>query len=141
MGILSFLGSAVKPLIKLIGDMHTSDDERNDALIALTELENVLKTKYMELEGQLIQAQGSIIVAEAKSQSWLARNWRPIVMLTFATEIVLISTGWMDVEPLVAVPPQLWNLLTIGIGGYMTLRSFDKAVPDVTAAWAKKKEG
>lgn len=147
MGILSFLGSAIKPITGLIDKMHTSDDERGAIQIEITKLENVIKEKMldleserMELEGQLIQAQSAVIIAEAQSQSWIARNWRPLVMLTFAALIVLIATGFMDTDALRAVPEQLWSLLTLGIGGYMTLRSVDKNLPGFFASKSKKKE-
>ena len=135
MGLLSFLSSAIKPITSLIGDMHTSDDERGAIQIELTKLENVIKAQMLDLEsqrielkGDLVQAKSAIIIAEAQSQSWLARNWRPLVMVTFAAEIVLISTGWLDVASLQAIPEQMWSLLTLGIGGYMTLRTVDKAI-------------
>ena len=138
MGILSFLGGALKPIFGFVDDLHTSDEERDQAKIILTQLENAIKSEMMELEGKLIQAQSVVIIAEAKSQSWIARNWRPLVMLTFAAEIVLISTGWMDVASLQAVPEELWKLLTLGIGGYMTLRSVDKNAPGLIEKLGKK---
>ena len=147
MGILSFLGGALKPAMDLVDKMHTSDDERGAIQIELTKLENVIKSemlelegKRLELEGTLIQAQSAVIIAEAQSQSWLARNWRPLVMVTFAAEIVLISTGFMDVEALQAVPPELWKLLTLGIGGYMTLRTVDKAIQKAAPGFGRKKK-
>ena len=145
MGILSFLSKPLSLVTGLIDDLHTSDDEKGAIQIELTKLENVIKSemlelegKRLELEGKLIQAQSAVIIAEAQSQSWIARNWRPLVMLTFAAEIVLISTGYMDTAALNAVPEQLWSLLTLGIGGYMTLRSVDKNLPKYLAG--KKKE-
>jgi len=135
MGILSFLGGVIDPIFKGIDSLTTSDEEKGAIKIELAKLENVVREKVLELEGQrmelegkFLQAQSAVIIAEAQSESWLARNWRPLVMVTFAAEIVLISTGQMDVEALQAVPPELWSLLTLGIGGYMTLRTLDKAI-------------
>ena len=140
MGILSFLGGAIKPIADLIGDMHTSDEERGAIQIELAKLENSIKSEMLDLEGKFIQAQSAVIIAEAQSQSWLARNWRPLVMTSFAAEIILISTGWMDVEALQAVPPELWKLLTLGIGGYMTLRTVDKAIQKAAPGFLKRKK-
>ena len=147
MGILGFLGSAIRPIFEGIDSLSTSDEEKGAIQIELTKLENVVKEKMldlegqrMELEGKLIQAQSAVIIAEAQSQSWLARNWRPLVMTTFAAEIVLISTGFMDVEALQAVPPELWQLLTLGIGGYMTLRTVDKNLPKYFTSKEKQKD-
>ncbi len=129
MSILSFLGGALKPLTEMADNFHTSDDERNKAKAIILKIENELEAKYLDLESQLIKSQSAVIIAEAQSQSWIARNWRPIVMLTFTTLIVLIATGYMDMVALQAVPEELWKLLTLGIGGYMTLRSVDKNLP------------
>jgi len=148
MGILSFLGGIIDPIFKGIDSLSTSDEEKGAIRIELTKLENMVKEKMLDLEGQrlelegkFLQAQSAVIIAEAQSESWLARNWRPLVMVTFAAEIVLISTGRMDVEALQAVPPELWSLLTLGIGGYMTLRTLDKAIKKGGAhVFGKKKE-
>jgi len=147
MGILSFLGGIIDPIFKGIDSLSTSDEEKGAIKIELVKLENAIKSemlelegKRMELEGQLIQAKSAVIIAETKSQSWITRNWRPIVMLTFATEIVLISTGKMDVASLQAIPEQMWSLLTLGIGGYMTLRSVEKIAPGFIEKMGKKKE-
>ena len=148
MSILSFIGAAIGPIFKGIDSLTTSEEEKGLIRIELTKLENMVKEKMLELEGQrmelegkFLQAQSAVIIAEAQSQSWLARNWRPLVMVTFCAEIVLISTGMMDTDALNAVPEQLWSLITLGIGGYMTLRTVDKAITKGTIpSFGKKKE-
>jgi len=130
-GIFGFLGGLVKPLVGLVDELNTSDEERLQLHLAITQIESDLKEAGYKYDTALAEARSSIIVAEAKSQSWLARNWRPLVMLTFAVEIVLISTGSMDVDSLVLVPEQMWRLLQIGIGGYIVGRSAEKIVPQV----------
>ena len=131
MGILSVLGGVLKPAFGLIDDLHTSDEERLAFKVALTQIEADLKEVGYDYDKTLADARASVILAEANSQSWLARNWRPLVMITFAVEIVLISTGTMDVDSLVKVPEQMWRLLQIGIGGYIVGRSAEKIVPQV----------
>ena len=131
MSILSFLGSALKPAFDLVDNLHTSDEERLEFKVALSQIEADLKQVGYDYDKELAAARASIIIAEAQSQSWLARNWRPIIMLMFGTLIMLIATGLMDVEALAAVPEQLWRLLQIGIGGYIVGRSAEKIVPQV----------
>ena len=135
MSILSFLGGIIDPIFRGIDSLTTSEEEKGVIRIELMKLENMVKEKLldlegqrMELEGKLIQAQSAVIIAEAQSQSWMARNWRPMIMLEFGALIVLIAVGWMDTDALNAVPEQLWSLITLGIGGYMTLRTLDKAI-------------
>ncbi len=149
MGIpfLGFLSKVIDPIFKGIDSLSTSDEEKGLIKIELEKLKNAVTTellgleaKRLELEGTLIQAQSAVIIAEAQSQSWIARNWRPLVMLNFAVLIVLVATGVMDTDALNAVPDQLWKLITLGIGGYMTLRSVDKAAPGLIKGLLKNKE-
>lgn len=94
--------------------------------------------KLIELQqtGELkqLEAQMQIITAEAKSEHWLTSAWRPITMLTFvaivANNYILypyLSLFWLE-APLLDTPDQLWNLLQIGIGGYVVGRSAEKIV-------------
>ena len=131
MGILSFLGSALKPAFDLVDSLVTTDDERLKWKVALEKIENDLKVEGYKYDTALAEARSSIIIAEAQSQSWLARNWRPITMLMFGGLILAIATGLTNVEDLAAVPEELWRLLQIGIGGYIVGRSAEKIVPQV----------
>ena len=131
MSILGFLSGALKHAFDLVDSLVTTDDERLKWKVALEKIENDLKVEGYKYDTALAEARSSIIIAEAQSQSWLARNWRPIIMLLFGTLIMLIATGLMDVEALAAVPEQLWRLLQIGIGGYIVGRSAEKIVPQV----------
>jgi len=74
----------------------------------------------------------TVIEAEAKSSHWIVASWRPITMLTFVAIIAnnyllypYISLFW-DAAPLLDVPPDLWDLIKIGLGGYVVGRSAEK---------------
>ncbi len=54
---------------------------------------------------------------------WLQKSWRPIVMLAF-TFIVLL--GAFIPIPLLENTSEFWNLLEIGLGGYVIGRSIEK---------------
>lgn len=140
MGILSILGSVVKPLFGMVDDLHTSDEEKGQLKIALETLHNTIATEALKYEAAIAEYKASVIIAEAKSESWITRSWRPLTMLTFVVLIVMIATGLMDTDALAAVPGQLWTLLTIGIGGYMGGRSAEKIVPGILVALKKKDE-
>lgn len=60
--------------------------------------------------------------------NWLQRSWRPLVMLSFAGIVVV---GVLFDLPLLAENSRLWDLLEIGIGGYVVGRSLEK----MTAFW------
>ena len=125
MGFLSFLSAAVQPITSLIDDLHTSDEEKGQLQLEFQKVTNEITGKVIALESQLLESKTSIIVAEAKSQSWIARNWRPITMLTFLVLVVMDSFGYLA-NPLA---PEAWTLLQIGLGGYVTGRSIEKIAP------------
>jgi hypothetical protein len=81
---------------------------------------------------QIISEQSAIIQAETKSESKLTQSWRPITMLCFVAIIVnnyiiypYLSLFW-HAAPLLPLPTDLWDLLKIGIGGYVVGRSAEK---------------
>jgi hypothetical protein len=140
MSIFSLLGSLVKPVFDGIDSLTTSDEEKGKIKIALQALEKEMAVEGLKLEKALVEAKASIIVAEAKSQSWITRTWRPLIMLEFGALVFLIATGIMDVDALARVPDKLWNLIMIGIGGYITSRGAEKIVPDIIGAMKQKEE-
>lgn len=79
-------------------------------------------------------AAADVIKAEATSQFRLTSQWRPILMLTFTfivannyifSPYLQAMFGWhVSLE----LPPEMWDLIKIGVGGYITGRSLEKAV-------------
>lgn len=136
MGFLSFISSIFKPAADLIDDLHTSDEEKMLLKKEMMKLENEVTLKAMELEKQLVEANSSIIKAEATGGSWIQRNWRPITMLTFLVLVVLDSFGWLA-NPLA---DEAWVLLQIGLGGYVAGRSVEKIIPGVMASRGGSKD-
>lgn len=134
MGILGFLSSALKPVTDLVDNLHTSDDERLEAKAVLLRLRNVVSLEMLGLEKKIIEGQTSIIVAEAQSQSWLTRNWRPGTMVAFVSIVVhAYVTGTTP-------PPELMLTINIGLGGYIGGRTIEAAVGKF-AEGSRKKEG
>lgn len=132
-GLLSGLW---KPLAKVIDDVHTSDEERLEAKRKVYEVQSQVMIQVMELERATIQAQRDVLLAEVNGESWLQRNWRPLTMLSFVVillnNFVLVPYAkvWAVELPMLEIPPGMWSLLTVGIGGYIASRGIEK----VTAA-------
>tara|TARA_R110000824_G_scaffold182458_1_gene363300 strand:+ start:250 stop:648 length:399 start_codon:yes stop_codon:yes gene_type:complete len=120
-------GDAVKGVTDLVGQFVEDKDKAN-------ELETAIKNKLIGLEQEVVKAQRDVIVAEANSQSFIARNWRPIMMLTFvfiiANNYILFPYvqlfGGTSLE--LEIPDAMWSLLKIGVGGYVCGRSGEKMV-------------
>ena len=114
-----FKGGLVTEVSNTIDKLFTSDEER---LNAKNEMLKVLKEQQIELQ----RLQTEVIIEEAKG-NWLQRSWRPIVMLAFAFIVIYVKF----IAPLfdLNTPPleiEFWNLLQLGIGGYVIGRTGEK---------------
>jgi hypothetical protein len=90
-------------------------------------------------QGAMDQAAGDIIKAEAQSDHFLAACWRPILMLTFGALIVARWLGWSAPGISEAEVLKLWDIVQLGLGGYVIGRSFEKVVPQVAQAMASRR--
>lgn len=95
-----------------------------------------IKLVEMQMNGELskLQISAGIITAEAKSEHFLVAAWRPITMLVFvfiiANNYILYPylSLFIDNAPKLDLPPDMWDLLKIGIGGYTVGRTIEKSV-------------
>jgi|TARA_R110000772_G_scaffold41812_2_gene97627 hypothetical protein len=120
-----FTGGVVKEVGKVIDGLFTSDEER---LKAKNEVFKVLQEQQLELQ----KLQTEIVLAEANG-NWLQRSWRPILMLAFGFIVIYVKF----IAPLfqLPIPPlenEFWNLLQLGIGGYVVGRSAEKIASNIT---------
>lgn len=109
-----------------------------------------LNARY-QLMGQALAADQAAMVqgartvrAEVRADSWMTKNWRPLTMLVFVSIVAnnyLLAPylqAWLPSNPLhpvaltLPMPPDLWALLKIGLGGYVVGRSGEKMM----GAWA-----
>ena len=136
MSLVSFFTAAITPVTNLIDELHTSDEEKGNLRLKFEAMQSALSGKIIELESQVIKAKQNIIVAEAQSQSWLASNWRPILMLLFG---IIIANNYIlypylslffDAAPKLEIPPDMWDLLKLGVGGYIAGRSVEKGIKE-----------
>ena len=141
-GILGFLSAPLGELVKSVGgivdSLHTSDTEKLEAQRKLIDLQQQFTLRLAELDSEWAKTQADVIKAEANSQSWLARNWRPLLMLVFTYIIAhnFVIAPIFGIER-TEVPPDMWGLLKIGMGGYIVGRSAEKIAPAVVTALKK----
>ena len=81
-------------------------------------LQQELEMKLLEYEHERMAAQ-SVVVREESGGNWLQRSWRPLVMLAFAA--VILAGMFIDL-PLLSDGSRFWDLLEIGLGGYIVGR-------------------
>ncbi|MFZ2448114.1 MAG: 3TM-type holin [Syntrophobacteraceae bacterium] len=116
------IGRVVEVIDKMVEDKDLANKLKHD-------LEVQMLTQDFSFVQKEIESQAQIITAEAGGQSWLQRNWRPILMLTFTYVVAhnyiiapIFSLTRLD------VPPDMWELLKLGVGGYIVGRSVEKSV-------------
>ena len=131
-GPLGFISKVIEPIAGLVDKLHTSDDERLEAKAVLLQLQTSLMSQTLDYEKQIAASQRDIIVAETQANSWLTRSWRPITMLTLVAIVVISQFTAME------VPPDLWVVIKLCLGGYVGGRSVEKSVASVVKVMKAK---
>jgi len=116
-----FGGSVVKDIMDGLDNLFTSKEEK---IAAKAANQKMLLDKQLELQ----KMQTDVIITEAKG-NWLQRSWRPILMLAFGFIVIYVKF----IAPLfgLPIPPlenEFWNLLQLGIGGYVIGRTGEKMI-------------
>ena len=124
MNLLSIVPDFVKGAFGLV-DKFVVDKDKAVAFKA------ELAAQAGEFETNLMNARRDIIVAEAQSASWLTRNWRPIVMLTFTALVVCHWLGWTAPNLSEAQVLALLAIVKLGLGGYVIGRSAEKVAEKI----------
>ena len=120
--MIAALIPAVTSLIGNVIDKAVPDKSEAEKLKAQITLE------AMKADNAELKAATDIILAEAKGESWLQRNWRPVLMLWFAG---LVGAHWLGFTPPnlpVEVVNNLLDIVQVGVGGYVLGRSGEKMV-------------
>ena len=133
MNVLGLIGQIFKPAMEMIDNVHTSEEEKLAKKAQLLSLQTTFLQDALQYESEQLKAKAAIITAEAQSDSWITRSWRPITMLVFLALVVCDSFGWLA-SPLA---PEAWTLLQIGIGGYIIGRSAQGVTNGITKALKK----
>jgi Holin of 3TMs, for gene-transfer release len=105
-------------------------------------LESELQTKLTDHLGKAQELEQAIILAEIKSEHWLTRSWRPLLMLTLLGFIVFVGLVIPVLDMIVgtpvpfnprwqALPSQFWDFLSVGVGGYIGGRTLEKVAGQV----------
>lgn len=102
------------------------------------ELQQALQAAVLERTSEIERAAADVVKAEAQGQSWLQRTWRPITMLVFVGLIVARWLGWSAPNLGEAEVLKLWDIVEIGLGGYVIGRSAEKILPGVVSSLQKK---
>ena len=128
--LAEIITGALSPINDIIDTLTTTREEKDAAKIQLAIAQG-------KLEAGFTNAKKDIIVAEATGHSWIQQSWRPLTMLSFVFIImwnfVMAPIGtWLaaffggPALPVLDLPTGLWATINVGLGGYITARTFEK---------------
>ena len=94
-----------------------------------------LKAQLIAQEHQLVRqhldSAAQTIQHEAKGESWLQRNWRPLTMLAFVVMLLSYWAGFAPENLSENDRHQLFAVVKIGLGGYLAGRSAEKIIKTI----------
>lgn len=141
--LLSFIkgpaGDVLGSIKDVAGKFIADPQKKMEFELEMAKLEGSLIEKAVTADAELAKVQRDVLVAEATSQSWMARNWRPLLALVL---VAIVALNFL-IAPLfhITVPPmepRLWDTLDICLGGYIASRGIEKVAPAVAAIFTKK---
>jgi hypothetical protein len=128
--IAALLPALVPILGKALGNLIPDASARAQA-------EAEVAKQLLASSAELERAAGEIVLAEARSEHFLAACWRPILMLTFGGLIVARWLGYSAPGISEAEVLKLWDIVQLGLGGYVIGRSAEKIAPQIVSALKK----
>ena len=121
----ALLAPVFQGILKIVDQVVPDSDQATKIKAEIEKRRNDLETVFM-------QSARDVLVAEISGESWLQRNWRPLVML-FLTG--LVGAHWLGLTaPNIsdAIAKELLDIVQVGIGGYVVGRSVEKSVKAYT---------
>ncbi len=132
MGSLKFLKDAFKSVIGIVDKVVVDKDKRAELKAELQRLEANIDMKIISMEMQIVKSKASVIQAEAAGEDWIQRSWRPYTMVVFVFvviwAVILVPLFKLPPPDVNNVPPEVWSIIKLGLGGYIIGRSVEGAV-------------
>ena len=116
--IWSLIESIGGKVLDIVDNVVEAKDEAN-------RLKFEIQRQLIENKSSELEASAKIVLAEAQG-SWLQRNWRPLLMVTFAGLVVAHWFGFTAPDIPESVQNSLLNIVMVGVGGYVVGRSGEK---------------
>lgn len=137
-------GSGIKETIEAVGnaiDKIDNSEEKISMQLKYKELLLTVQTKLIEQELEITRLNSDNVKAEIQGESWLQRNWRPILMLIC---IFIVFNNYVLVPyfkaPSATLDNHIWTLIELGVGGYIAGRSLEKIAGSIDLKEVLKKK-
>ena len=124
------------PLVQaVLGVFERAQQAKMDKAAIEAELRKAIAARIAEVAATELEARRAVLIAELRGESWLQRNWRPIVALTafFSYWFVIVAYpflhawGWLPAVRFgeAGLQNMFW-LTTVAVGGYIGGRTLEK---------------
>lgn len=131
------LAALIPVLGPILGQVAKSVFPNAEDELKRLEIQGRMQEALIANQAKIEEAAAQVIQAEAAGESWLQRNWRPLIMMVFVSLIVAKWTGYTAPGVSEALELRLLGLIEIGLGGYVIGRSVEKVAPIVAGALKK----
>lgn len=121
MNPIGILSKLVAPVTDIIGKAVTDKD-------LAAKLSHEVEMALLKQGSAELEAAQKVIVAEAQSESWLTRNWRPVVMLALTACVVAHWLGFTPPNLTETSVAGLLDIVQVGLGGYVVSRGAEKVM-------------
>ncbi|WP_110642586.1 3TM-type holin [Salinicola sp. CPA57] len=121
------LGAVVSPILDIVDKAVTDKDEA-------ARIKAVITRELITERSKSLDARMQVVLAEANGESWLQRNWRPLLMLVI---VAIVGNNYLLAPYLGAMfgvgltlplPQSLWDLMTLGVGGYIAGQTAERGL-------------
>ncbi|MEZ5195109.1 MAG: 3TM-type holin [Bacteroidales bacterium] len=135
---LNIIQQLFKPAADLVDNLTLSKEEKVKLGNELESIQNTFNKQVLDYESKITELQASIIEKETEG-NWMQRSWRPLLMLAFGF-IIIYEYFFSNILSLPKgnMPVEFWELLKLGLGGYVIGRSAEKIVPNLNFTKNKK---
>jgi len=139
LSVIPFLGKALDSIFGVVDQLVVDQDEK---LRLKAQIQQQLLVQDAHLIEQFLNSQVQVLVAEAQSSHGLAAQWRPMLMFVF---MAILVNNWIlapylgamfGTKIVLEIPASMWDLMTLGVGGYVGGRTFEKLMD----TWATMKK-
>ena len=116
-----FGGNIIKDIGSIVDNVITTDAERIELKAKLAETLNAQLLTLAEMQKEVLMTE--------LSGNWLQRSWRPLIMLAFGAIVCMGAFKQIDY---LEETSRFWDLLELGLGGYVIGRSVEKVAETVS---------
>lgn len=127
------MGPVIGGIISAIGSIFTGIFQTKQAKMeaiasGIAGVISVLKEANAS-DAEIAASISAAVVADAQSESVLARNWRPLAMILIGCSVAAFYFGYQPPhlnDPMGPMMTELFEIFKIGLCGYIPARSLEK---------------